>query len=226
VKGKGYEVVPQLGVAGFRIDIAVRHPDYKSVFLAANECDGASYHSGVTVRDRDRIRQEILEGLGWRGRIWRIWSTDWFRNPQSEAERLFSFLDELRSVPLPVGESYNEVAEDNYEAELQTSDESTAAKLELSELVLETADDEIEVRVGDLVTYFNIESPELHLSVQITTTLTDLNQGLIGEGTPLAQVLLGSTTGDEVVLRVPGKAAATLCIHEVNRKELAQPELA
>lgn len=55
LKGKGYEVVPQLGVAGFRIDIAVRHPDYRSVFLAAIECDGATYHSGVTVRDRDRI---------------------------------------------------------------------------------------------------------------------------------------------------------------------------
>jgi superfamily I DNA and/or RNA helicase/very-short-patch-repair endonuclease len=85
LKGKGYEVVPQLGVAGFRIDIAVRHPDYKSVFLAAVECDGASYHSSVSVRDRDRIRQEILEGLGWRGRIWRIWSTDWFRNPSASS---------------------------------------------------------------------------------------------------------------------------------------------
>lgn len=226
LKGKGYEVVPQLGVAGFRIDIAVRHPDYKSVFLAAIECDGASYHSGVTVRDRDRIRQEILEGLGWRGRIWRIWSTDWFRNPQLEAERLFSFLDELRSTPLPIGESYDEVEEDYEDAELQTSDEGPPPSLEVSQMVLETADDEIEVRVGDLVTYFNIESPEVHLSVQITSLLTDLNQGLIGEGTPLAQVLLGSTAGDEVVLRVPGKAAATLRIHEVYRKELAQPELA
>jgi hypothetical protein len=226
LKGKGYEVVPQLGVAGFRIDIAVRHPDYKSVFLAAIECDGASYHSGVTVRDRDRIRQEILEGLGWRGRIWRIWSTDWFRNPQLEAEHLFSFLEELRSVPLPIGESYDEVEEDYEEAGLQASDGIPTASSEVAEMVLETADDEIEVRVGDLVTYFNIESPEMHLSVQITTLLTDLNQGLIGEGTPLAQVLLGSTAGDEVVLRVPGKAAATLRIQEIYRKELAQPEIA
>ena len=224
LKGKGYEVVPQLGVAGFRIDIAVRHPDYKSVFLAAIECDGASYHSGVTVRDRDRIRQEILEGLGWRGRIWRIWSTDWFRNPQLEAERLFSFLDERRSIPLPIGDSYDEVKAEGDDAELQASDKKQGDGLEVSELILETTDDEIEVRVGDLVTYFNIESPDIHLSVQITTLVTDLNQGLIGEGTPLAQVLLGATPGDEVVLRVTGKPAATLHIQNVYRKDLVSLE--
>ena len=224
LKAKGYEVVPQLGVAGFRIDIAVRHPEHKSVYLAAIECDGASYHSGVTVRDRDRIRQEILEGLGWRGRIWRIWSTDWFRNPQLEAARLFSFLEALRLMPLPLGESYEEV-EDEYEgAALQALEDVPAETHEPIEMVLETVDDEMDVRVGDLVTYFNIESPEIRLSVKITSLLTDLSQGLIGEATPLAQVLLGSTAGDEVVLRVPGKAAATLRIHEVYRKDMSLPE--
>jgi REase_MTES_1575 len=74
----GYEVKPQLGVAGFFIDIAVRNPDRPGEFLAGIESDGATYHSGFSVRDRDRIRQEILESLGWKGRIHRIWSTDWF----------------------------------------------------------------------------------------------------------------------------------------------------
>ncbi len=225
LKAKGYEVVPQLGVAGFRIDIAVRHPDYKSVFLAAIECDGASHHSGVPVRDRNRIREEILEGLGWRGRIWRIWSTDWFRNPQLEAERLFSFLEELRSTPLPVGESFDDIDEDYTLELLPAIEDEPEEALEASEMVLETADDELEVRVGDLVKYFNTENPEIHLSVKITSFLTDVNQGLIAEGTPLAQVLLGSTAGDEVVLRVPGKAAATLRVHEVYRKDVALAEV-
>ena len=97
LKTKGYEVTPQLGVAGFRIDLAVRYPGHLSGYLAAIECDGAAYHSGVSVRDRDRIRQEILESLGWRGRIWRIWSTDWFRNPQAETQRLVDFLEGLRT---------------------------------------------------------------------------------------------------------------------------------
>ena len=96
LKLRGYEVTPQLGVAGYRIDIAVKHPDAAGSFLAAIECDGATYHSAMSVRDRDRIRQEILEALGWRGRIWRIWSTDWFRAPRQETEKLISFLDDLR----------------------------------------------------------------------------------------------------------------------------------
>jgi hypothetical protein len=60
LRGRGYEVTPQLGIAGYRIDLAVKHPDAPAVYLAAIECDGASYHSALSVRDRDRIRQEIL----------------------------------------------------------------------------------------------------------------------------------------------------------------------
>jgi very-short-patch-repair endonuclease len=90
----GYEAVPQVGVDGFRIDIGVRDPSWPYGFLAGVECDGATYHSGVTVRDRDRLRQEILEGLGWR--LYRIWSTDWFSNPDREIRKLLSWLDEQK----------------------------------------------------------------------------------------------------------------------------------
>lgn len=74
----GCEVVPQVGVAGFRIDLGVRHPDWPYGYILGVECDGAAYHSSKSSRDRDRLRQEVLEGLGWR--LHRIWSTDWFRN--------------------------------------------------------------------------------------------------------------------------------------------------
>jgi very-short-patch-repair endonuclease len=96
LKANGYEVTPQLGVAGYRIDIAVEHPDFRGAYLAAIECDGAMYHSAQSVRDRDRIRQEIIESMGWRGRVWRIRSTDWFRTPRQEAARLLEFLADLR----------------------------------------------------------------------------------------------------------------------------------
>jgi very-short-patch-repair endonuclease len=82
----GCEVVPQVGVAGFRIDLAVRHPDWPYGYILGVECDGGSYHSLESSRDRDRLRQEVLEGLGWR--LHRIWSTDWFRNPRAEIEVL------------------------------------------------------------------------------------------------------------------------------------------
>ncbi len=82
----GCEVVPQVGVAGFRIDLGVRHPDWPYGYILGVECDGAPYHSSRSSRDRDRLRQEVLEGLGWR--LHRIWSTDWFRNPRKEIETL------------------------------------------------------------------------------------------------------------------------------------------
>ena len=88
----GFEAEPQIGVAGFFIDIGVRHPTYPYGFLAGIECDGANYHSGKSVRDRDRLRQEILEGLGWR--IYRVWSTDWFADPRAETEKLIAWLQE------------------------------------------------------------------------------------------------------------------------------------
>lgn len=89
----GYEVQPQVGVAGFFIDLAVVHPYEPGVFITGIECDGASYHSARSVRDRDRLRQEILQNLGWK--IYRIWSTDWFKSRESEARRLISYIKSL-----------------------------------------------------------------------------------------------------------------------------------
>ena len=86
IRDLGYEAEPQIGSAGFFIDIGVRDPDKPGRYLLAVECDGATYHSSANARDRDRLRQSVLEGLGWR--FHRIWSTDWFRNAHKETERL------------------------------------------------------------------------------------------------------------------------------------------
>lgn len=96
LRASGFESVPQLGFAGYRIDIAVRHPQYPGIFLCGIECDGATYHSARSIRERDRLRQEILERLGWR--IYRIWSTDWFRNPGLEMTKLLDYLQKLARV--------------------------------------------------------------------------------------------------------------------------------
>jgi very-short-patch-repair endonuclease len=93
LKEKGFEVVPQLGVAGFFIDLAVKHPAKPGAFLLGIECDGASYHSGRSARDRDRLRQEILQNLGWK--IYRVWSTDWFQSRGTEVKRLLRHIEEL-----------------------------------------------------------------------------------------------------------------------------------
>ena len=80
-------------MSGFFIDLAVRNPGSAGEFLLGIECDGAPYHSTKSARDRDRLKQEILEGLGWK--IYRIWSTDWYRDPQRECRKLLSYIESL-----------------------------------------------------------------------------------------------------------------------------------
>ena len=88
LRAAGYDAVPQVGVAGYFIDLAVRDPRSPATFLLGIECDGASYHSSRSARDRDILRQQVLEGLGWT--IYRIWSTDWFRDPGGQTDKLLS----------------------------------------------------------------------------------------------------------------------------------------
>jgi very-short-patch-repair endonuclease len=82
---EGIPLTPQLGASGYFIDFAAGHPDRPGDFVLAIECDGASYHSAPTARDRDRLRQQQLERLGWR--FHRIWSTDWFNEKRAATER-------------------------------------------------------------------------------------------------------------------------------------------
>ncbi|MBL8581689.1 MAG: DUF3320 domain-containing protein, partial [Rhizobiaceae bacterium] len=90
---RGWMVVPQVGISGFRIDLGVRHPDLAGAYLAGVECDGATYHGAATARDRDKVREQVLRGLGWN--ILRVWSTDWWFDASGCAERLHDSLEAL-----------------------------------------------------------------------------------------------------------------------------------
>lgn len=85
-KRLGTGIIPQYGVGKLRIDLAVQHPDEPGRFVLAVECDGATYHSTPTARMRDRLRQRVLENLGWE--FCRIWSTDWFNDRERELARV------------------------------------------------------------------------------------------------------------------------------------------
>jgi very-short-patch-repair endonuclease len=85
LSAKGMNLVPQLGCSKFRIDFAACHPTSPGKYVLAIECDGATYHSSYTARDRDRLRQQQLERLGWT--FHRIWSTDWFLRRDEEIDR-------------------------------------------------------------------------------------------------------------------------------------------
>lgn len=101
VQSLGFIVHPQVGMAGFYIDLGVLDPKKPTKYLLGIECDGATYHSSRSARDRDRIRQEILESRGWR--IYRIWSTDWFHKRKTEEAKLVDALGAAAS-PQPVDE--------------------------------------------------------------------------------------------------------------------------
>ena len=93
LRARGWVVHPQVGVSGYRIDIGIVDPRAPGRYLLGVECDGRTYHSGATARDRDRLRQYVLEGLGWK--LFRIWSTDWWLNPEEPIRKLQARLEQL-----------------------------------------------------------------------------------------------------------------------------------
>ena len=94
----GYDVRRHVGSAGFFIDLAVVDPEQNGRYLLGIECDGTTYASSRSARDRDRLRHQVLEGLGWR--IHRVWSTDWFRNPERELSRVAEAIEGAKTPPV------------------------------------------------------------------------------------------------------------------------------
>lgn len=93
LRRKGWHVVPQIGVSRFRIDLGIVHPDKPGDYLVGVECDGATYHSAATARDRDKVRSSILQGLGWK--LLRLWSTEWWIDKEGALDRLDAAISRL-----------------------------------------------------------------------------------------------------------------------------------
>jgi hypothetical protein len=116
VQALGFEVVPRVGVAGYRLDLGVVDPRDPERFVLGIECDGVSYSEAATARDRERLRSQVLRGLGWR--LHRVWSAGWTRRHDEEVERLRSALEAARdggeaieslpTVDLPAAETDDE----------------------------------------------------------------------------------------------------------------------
>ncbi|MGO7423191.1 DUF3320 domain-containing protein, partial [Rhizobium ruizarguesonis] len=100
---RGYQVHPQVGIAGFFIDLAVADEQVPGKYILGIECDGAAYHESRSARDRDRLRQAVLEDHGWN--IYRIWSADWFQRPKAELERLVSAIERAKADAQTEGDS-------------------------------------------------------------------------------------------------------------------------
>jgi hypothetical protein len=94
----GYEVIPQVGCSGYKIDIGVLDPVNPGCYLLGVECDGTTYRSSSSARDRDRLREQVLKGLGWR--IHRVWSPSWVARRDSEVKRLKEALEQAQKLQL------------------------------------------------------------------------------------------------------------------------------
>ena len=128
LSSEGYRVETQVGCSGYRIDMAVKHPYKNGEFILGIECDGATYHSSRTARERDRLRQSVLESMGWK--FYRIWSTDWIKDTSTEKEKLLQAikdvyptesLDEREEVV--VEESKKENTDEDLEITIETKAE-------------------------------------------------------------------------------------------------------
>ena len=103
----GFKVARNVGCSDYKIDLAVEHPKKNDTFIAGIECDGESYSSARTARERDHLRPQILKNMGWN--MYRIWSTAWIKNPKDEQERLLTFLNDcLKQNPQEMTIEFNQ----------------------------------------------------------------------------------------------------------------------
>ncbi|MDD9813973.1 MAG: AAA domain-containing protein [Thaumarchaeota archaeon] len=93
LEGLGYQVHTQIGVSGYRIDLAIVNPNDPSKYALGIECDGATFHNTVDVRERDVLRQQFLEERGWK--IARVWSINWWRNSDREVARITDVFNKI-----------------------------------------------------------------------------------------------------------------------------------
>ena len=207
VEAAGYDVTPQVGVASYRIDLGVKHRDYPHGFILGVECDGATYHSAKSVRDRDRLREAVLRDLGWD--IYRIWSTDWFDDPDREMQKLIDYLNnrlaKLNSEqeaqdPDLAGTVVDETQRADVEQE--TPDEAAAFSAERAKKDALSSEADV-VEVGDTVHYRRDVAGSDIRSVVIVDGADDPSAGLINDTKPLARAVLGRSRGETVTVRQP-----------------------
>lgn len=219
IRSMGCKVDTQVGVAGYSIDLGIRHPDWPYGYILGVECDGATYHSSRSARDRDRHRQEILENLGWR--IHRVWSTDWFANPRDEAARLRAVISERikelkaelkrragRPAPIvippapdvaPKGASQQETAERAVQARLpleQPQPKPGSVKLETSPAQGASLRS-VGVQIGDTVRIRYLDKPDDIFQFRILVAPSAPEKGIVGSNAPLARAVIGCEIDDE-----------------------------
>lgn len=205
VRSLGYEAIPQVGVSSYFIDIGVKHVKYPFGYICGVECDGATYHSAKSARDRDRLREEVLGRLGWS--LYRIWSTDWFRDPLGGREALKKHLASILKTRLKEA-SNREIALVDGNSEHENVPQSRMPD-ECSAIARESTPSAQEqqkfVAIGSKILVHYLDGPRAGAKAKFwiqrrtddpAYVLEDYRT--IGVETPIAQALLDATIGDVV----------------------------
>ena len=238
VEGLGFCVNCQVGESGFRIDLGVRIKQEDRYYLCGLECDGARYHSGWRARTNDVWRQEILESKGWK--ILRIWSTDWFENPEHTKSKLsadlFALRDTIEHQFVPEQHQFiNRPAADAVASVISTVKETskipvvkrTTAVRKPKDAVrsstlhlfqtppLALLNEQVYVEVGDTVEYEYLDDAML-ASAQIVRGIGNPESGTINRDSALAKALLDTVVGETVEFLLP-KGKVKVVVRRINK---------
>ncbi len=188
---KGFIVIPQVGVNGYFIDLGIKHEDYPFGYVAGVECDGATYHSSKSARDRDRIRQSVLESLGWS--IYRVWSVNWYGNVEGELDKLTGYLFDVIEKKKERMSARSRLAKlsliDDTQEECQDDKPQKERKKDLKKAC-----------VGSHIIYAYNDVPDQRHEVVLSYVS---NKGCdLSVFSPLGKVLLGCEEGDIAEIRL------------------------
>jgi superfamily I DNA and/or RNA helicase/transcription elongation GreA/GreB family factor len=227
---RGYMCIPNYGTPSSKIDLVVEHPDAEGELLAAIETDGLNYSSITSSRDRDRLRGEIMDNMGWKDRVIRVWTSQWYNDRNRELDRVLTELDRIREsatvehtsvskwVQLGVRE-YREPLEQPAEtnagtdanAEINTASEAKSVET-VHSAALETVETMVSeervdtVDIGDTVQFVDVNDPETVTTFKlIKSEKDDIDAGIISIERPLGRIMYKHKVGDEVVLVLPAK---------------------
>lgn len=128
----GYTVRNKVGSEGFYLDLGVVDPEHPGRYLLGIDCDGESYGQSKSARDRDRLRKQVLQGIGWK--MYQVWSTEWYRNPEREFQRLLDFLEKVKAQT-----SLDDQMEEEVRSEMITLVREEREEVDLSVPVYEQA---------------------------------------------------------------------------------------
>ena len=188
LRNNGYEIHTQVGTSGYRIDLAIVSPSHPGRYVLGIECDGASYHRAAMVRDRDKLRQRVLEGLGWT--IIRVWSTDWWHSPEETKRNLLNAVAE--TIEKDARNISNLKTENSFQPELNMPvvEEIEPPKTRDIENPLAACEKALEYPSLDYLNSFKISSQDDFYDPAYSQILREQIQTILEHEAPITEELL------------------------------------